>query len=259
MSDEPTRSEAAPLVLVHGNPENALIWGPVLELLDRDDVVVLSPPGFGAPLPTGFAPTVAGYRSWLIAQLERFDSPVDLVGHDWGGAHVAQVAMHRPDLVRSWVSDQLNLFAPDYVWHPFAQVWQRPGEGEASVAGIFGGSFDQRLGFVQQMGITNSMAERVAAGFDDTMGAAVLSLLRSAIQPAMADEGRALTRARQKPGLALVPTGDANATEAMHRWAADQAGAEVAVLPDVVHWWPEMDPEPAVRAMTTFWKSLPGR
>ena len=25
-----------PLVLVHGNPENAAIWGPVLEVLDRD-------------------------------------------------------------------------------------------------------------------------------------------------------------------------------------------------------------------------------
>ena len=245
MSSGPARGQAVPLVLVHGNPENALIWGPVLKLLDREDVVIVSPPGFGAPLPSGFASTVAGYRTWL------------LVGHDWGAAHVAQVAMHRPDLVLSWVSDQLNLFAPDYLWHPFAQVWQRPGDGEASVAEIFGGSFQQRLAFVHQMGITNYMAERVAAAFDETMGVAVLSLLRSAVQPEMADQAWALSHARQKPGLALVPTGDVNATEAMHRWAADQAGTKVAVLPDVVHWWPEMDPEPAVHAMTSFWSSLP--
>ena len=108
------------------------------------------------------------------------------------------------------------------------------------------------------MGITNSLAERVAAGFDDTMGVAVLSLLRSAVQPAMADAGSGLNQARQRPGLALVPTGDPNASEAMHRWAAEQAGADVAVLDDVVHWWPEMDPEPAVRAMTAFWRSVSG-
>jgi pimeloyl-ACP methyl ester carboxylesterase len=44
-----TAASRPPLVLVHGNPENAAIWGPVLEMLGRDDVFTLSPPGFGAP------------------------------------------------------------------------------------------------------------------------------------------------------------------------------------------------------------------
>ena len=39
----------APLVLVHGDPENAAVWGPLLGELQRDDVITLSPPGFGVP------------------------------------------------------------------------------------------------------------------------------------------------------------------------------------------------------------------
>ena len=39
------------VVLVHGNPETDAIWGPLVDALGRKDVVRLSPPGFGAPLP----------------------------------------------------------------------------------------------------------------------------------------------------------------------------------------------------------------
>ncbi|MGH3577685.1 MAG: alpha/beta hydrolase, partial [Mycobacterium sp.] len=31
------------VVLVHGNPETADIWGPLIDALGRDDVVCLSP------------------------------------------------------------------------------------------------------------------------------------------------------------------------------------------------------------------------
>ncbi len=96
-----------PLVLVHGNPETAAIWGPLIGQLDRADAVVLSPPGFGVPAPHGFDSSMTGYRDWLASQLELFRAPVDLMGHDWGGIHVAALAMSRPDLVRSWASDAL--------------------------------------------------------------------------------------------------------------------------------------------------------
>jgi len=248
-----------PVVLVHGNPENAAVWGPVLEALDRDDVYALSPPGFGVPLTTGFEATVSGYLGWLESQLEAFKRPVDLVGHDWGGAHVVQVAMNRPDLIRSWVSDTMQLYAPDYVWHPLAQVWQQEEAGEASVAELFGGTFEQRMAVVSGMGITGLVAERVAAGFDEGMGRAVLSLLRSVAQPVMAEAGRGLARARQRPGLALLATADPNGTLDMHRWAAQQAGADIAVLEGVVHWWPAQNPRPAVEAMTRFWAGLSDR
>jgi pimeloyl-ACP methyl ester carboxylesterase len=40
------------VVLVHGNPETDAIWGPLVDALGRDDVVRLSPPGFGPRCPT---------------------------------------------------------------------------------------------------------------------------------------------------------------------------------------------------------------
>lgn len=127
------------VVLVHGNPETEAIWGPLVDALRRDDVVRLSPPGFGAPLPDDFPATYLAYRDWLEDELERLDGPVDLVGHDWGGGHVVNAMMHRPELVRSWASDAVGLFDPDYVWHDLAQVWQTPGGrrgfGELNVRG----------------------------------------------------------------------------------------------------------------------------
>jgi pimeloyl-ACP methyl ester carboxylesterase len=252
-------AHGTPLVLVHGNPENAAVWGPLLAELGRVDAITLSPPGFGVPAPAGFAATVDGYRDWLAAALEQFDRPVDLVGHDWGGAHVAQIAMHRPDLVRSWASDALGLFAPDYVWHARAQVWQREGEGEASVARIYGGGLDERLAVVAGLGMTGPVAERVATGLDEGMGRAVLSLLRSAAQPRMARDGRGLAGARRRPGLArlaMQDTGAASGTLEQHRVAAEAAGAEVAELAGVGHWWPVEDPRPAAAALTDFWDRL---
>lgn len=167
--------------------------------------------------------------------------------------------MKRPDRIRSWTSGMLQLFAPDYVWHPLAQVWQQEGPGETSVAELFGGTLEQKMAVVTGMGMTGLAAERVAAGFGETMGRAVLSLLRSAVQPVMAGAGQGLTRARRRPGLALVATADPNGNPEMHRWAAHQAGADIAVLDGVGHWWPVQDPRPAVEAMTRFWAGLPGR
>jgi len=83
--------------------------------LGRDDVLRLSPPGFGAALPDDFPATFLGYRDWWEAELERIGPPIDLVGHDWGGGHVVNAVMHRPELVRSWVSDTVGLFDADYV------------------------------------------------------------------------------------------------------------------------------------------------
>jgi pimeloyl-ACP methyl ester carboxylesterase len=68
-----------PLVFVHGVPETAAIWGPLVRQIDRHDVVLLSPPGFGAPVPGGLEPTSDAYADWLVGELERLDRPIDLV------------------------------------------------------------------------------------------------------------------------------------------------------------------------------------
>jgi hypothetical protein len=87
-------------------------------------------------------------------------------------------------------------------------VWQQEGPGEASVQQMWGGDLEQRLAVASALGMTGRMAERVAAGMDPEMGRAVLKLLRSARQPAMAEAGRLLPRAAQRPGLALIAVDD---------------------------------------------------
>lgn len=249
-------SEHAPAVLVHGNPETDAVWNPLLAELGRDDIVCLSPPGFGAPIPPGFGATVGEYRDWLVGRLEAFDGPVDLVGHDWGGGPVVNVAMARPDLLRSWCSDAVGIFDPDYVWHDLAQMWQEPGAGEDWVDAQVATPLEDRAAAYAGLGMSPAVAERVATGFDDTMGSCILRLYRSAAQPAMADLGAHLESASARPGLAILATEDTTAgTEEQRRRAAARAGARVAVLDGLDHWWMTQDPERGAALLSEFWAS----
>lgn len=246
------------VVLVHGNPETSAVWDPLLAALGRDDVSCLSPPGFGAPVPEGWSATVEEYRDWLVAELETFGSPVDLVGHDWGGAHVVTVAMARPDLLRSWCTDVIGVFDPEYVWHDLAQVWQTPDAGEQAVAAWAGASVEERAAQLASLGIAGEVAERLAAGFDETMGRCILALYRSAAQPKMAQLGQDLGAAAQRPGLHLRATEDHFVgTEEMQRRQAARAGARIEVLDGSGHWWMVQDPARGAAALTRFWESLP--
>ena len=160
------------VVFVHGNPETSAIWGPLVAALGRDDVVLLSPPGFGAPLPKGFGATYLEYRDWLEAELAKIDGSIDLVGHDWGGGHVVNVVMHRPELVRSWASDVVGLFDPDYVWHDMAQVWQTPGAGEEMLQNMMGGGVEARTELMVSLGIPADIGAAIAEHQNDDMMAA---------------------------------------------------------------------------------------
>jgi len=245
------------VVLVHGNPETDAIWGPLVDALEREDVVRLSPPGFGAPLDDGFPATYLGYRDWLEEELQGFNEPVDLVGHDWGGGHVVNVVMHRPELVRSWASDAVGLFDPEYIWHDLAQVWQTPGEGEQLVNTMLGGTVGDRAEQLISLGIPRHIATSIAAAQGPQMGRAILSLYRSARQPAMAEAGRTLENAAARPGLSLLATEDPyiGSTELRGR-AAKRAGARTEVLEELGHWWMVQDPARGAAALTGFWDTL---
>lgn len=245
-----------PVVLVNGNPETAEIWDPLCAELDRTDVLRRSPPGFGAPVPDGFACTVAGYRDWLVAELEAIGEPVDLVGHDVGGSTVLSVAMARPDLLRTWVSDSLGVFDPDYVWHDLARQWQTPGVGERSVAELLGGTAAGRTARMVGRGIAEPVAARLAAAQGPEMGRAILAFYRSAVQPVLAEWGRDLPAAAARPGLAVIGgDDDLVGSEEMRRRAAVRAGARVLALPGLGHWWMVQDPGRVARALTGFWAS----
>jgi len=242
---------------VHGNPETGAIWDLLFEHLQRKDIVPLSPPGFGAPADAGFAATSDAYLEWLVDAVASLEAPVDLVGHDWGGVHVMRLAMTRPDLIRSWATDIAGCMDPDYVWHDMAQVWQTPDAGEQAVAAMLGAPLDQRVAQFESLGLPTSIARKVAAANDATMGRCILALYRSAAQPAMANWGADLGNAKVRPGLVIIPTEDSyTGGEALARRSAERAGAEVAVLKGLGHWWMCEDARRGAAVLDGFFASL---
>ena len=248
------------VVLVHGNPESDAIWDALRQQLGRDDVAALSPPGFGAPVPPGFAATSDAYAAWLADALDRLPQPIDLIGHDWGGGHVCRVVGQRPELVRSWATDIAGCFDPEYVWHERAQVWQTPGAGEAAIEQQLAVPRPQRAAFFQGLGMSAEAAERCAAAFSADMGRCILALYRSAAQPTMAEWGAALAASlRSRPGLVLIPTDDHyTGGEALARRTAERWGAQVARLDGLGHWWMCQDPRRGADVLRTFLDGLDG-
>jgi pimeloyl-ACP methyl ester carboxylesterase len=242
-----------PVVLVHGNPETDAIWDEMRTHLERKDVIALSPPGFGAPVPEGFGATSDDYLAWLVGELEKLDGPIDLIGHDWGGGHVMRLAISRPDLVRSWVTDIGGCFDPEYVWHDAAQVWQTPEAGEIAVAGMAAAPVEARAAQFESLGMSKSVAARVAAAVDATMGDCILKLYRSAAQPALKQIGAELPKAAAKPGLVVIATEDHyTGGEVLARRSAERAGAKVAMLPGLGHWWMCQDPKAGATVLNEF-------
>ncbi|MFE8017354.1 alpha/beta fold hydrolase [Streptomyces antibioticus] len=167
-----------PAILIHGVPDTHRVWDGVRRHLTRTDVEAWDLPGFGAPLPPGFACSKEEYVTWLIERLEEVGGPVDLVGHDWGCILTARVASLRPDLVRTWaggngpVSDQ-------YVWHPLAQIWQDPVEGDRYMDELEPMSLAQDL--VAGFDVPIESAEEMVSHIDGPMKDSILKLYRSAL------------------------------------------------------------------------------
>ena len=238
---------------MHGNPETTFVWSELVAELERrgvDDIVLLSPPGFGAPVPDGFGGTRLDYRDWLIGQIEAFDGPVDLVGHDWGAGHTYAVAAARPDLLRSWAADCAGLVHPDYVWHRAAQVWQTAGDGETSIAQLVALDAAQLEALV---GVPAQLATNMADHLDADMGRAILKLYRSAVQPAMRDLGDELAAADRRPSLLIHATADPYVAPDMVFAVADRIDAQILTLEGLAHWWMFENPGLVADGLVAFW------
>jgi pimeloyl-ACP methyl ester carboxylesterase len=138
-----------------------------------------------------------------------------------------------------------------------ARVWQTPGLGEEAIATMVGLPVAQRAEAFQAVGMKGPVAHQLAEATDETMGRCILALYRSAQQPMMARLGERLTKAARRPGLVIIPTEDTyTGGERRARWAAERAGAAVAVLPGLGHWWMLEDPQGGARALEQRWSSL---
>ncbi|MGL5809644.1 MAG: alpha/beta fold hydrolase [Nocardioides sp.] len=106
---EPTAGPPSVVVLLHGFPQRASCWEPVVPLLSEAGLRVL------APDQRGYSPGArpAGRAAYAMTQLvadaraliEHADAgSVHVVGHDWGALVGWALAAAHPDLVRSFTA-----------------------------------------------------------------------------------------------------------------------------------------------------------
>lgn len=248
-----------PKVFIHGNPETSAIWRALFDELKQqgvDDLLALSPPGFGSSVPADFVATQLGYRDWLIGELEGLGGDVDLIGHDWGAGHVYGVLAERPDLLRTWAADCAGLVHADYIWHEGALAWQTPEVGEQMVSAMFATPVAERAAGMASLGIPEDVAQALASAQDDEMGRCILTLYRSAAQPEMSKLGERLRNTARRPGLVLYASEDPYAgTPEMSAAVAADLGARSVTLEGLGHWWMFGGSKPAADALVAHWQS----
>ena len=209
-----------------------------------------------APRPEGFGATKEEYVAWLVGELERLQGPdpIDLVGHDWGGGFVVRLVSTRADLVRSWVSDAAGIGNADFEWHEFAKIWQTPGEGEDFFAQQLGVAVEERASVFEISGVPHAEAVSIAGPIDQTMVDCILALYRSAVD--VGKEWSPEFHDIPATGLVLFPSDDPFLSVDGARAAGDRAGAGVAELAGLGHWWMLQDPAKGASVLQKFWSSL---
>lgn len=230
----------------------------MVELARRgvDDVVLLSPPGFGVAAREGWTSSRENYRDWLATELRRIGGEIHLVGHDWGAGHAYGVVADEPQLVVSWAADCGGLLHPKYEWHDMARAWQTPDVGEQVITAMTTASTNDKSAMLQSIGMTPDIAADVAPWMNDDMARCILGLYRSAAQPVMARLGASLGARRYSRGLVIVPVDDHYpGTPEMAEEVAMSCGASSVRLSSVGHWWMIQDPASAADALIAHWGS----
>jgi pimeloyl-ACP methyl ester carboxylesterase len=134
-----SHGEGPPILFVHGNPDSADLWIPLIERLPGFRCVAPDLPGFGrSELPQNFKfslPELAGFIEAAV-QKAKILEPLHLVVHDFGGPFGLAWAVSHPQKVKS-ICVMNTTFFPDYRWHRWARVWRTPVLGEMSMAVIY--------------------------------------------------------------------------------------------------------------------------
>lgn len=126
------QGEGPPLLLLHGFPDHAAAWRPLLERLQASSLRALAPDlrGYRA---TSAPTAVEDYRMQrlvgdLVALLDAWGLPqAHVCGHDWGGVLAFELARRFPQRVASLVA--LNAPPPAVLQQ---MIWHHPGQRAAS-------------------------------------------------------------------------------------------------------------------------------
>ena len=126
------QGQGPPLLLLHGFPDHAAAWRPLLERLQGSSLRALAPDlrGYRA---TSAPTAVEDYRierlvDDLVALLDAWGLPqAHVCGHDWGGVLAFELARRFPQRVASLVA--LNAPPPAVLQQ---MIWHHPGQRAAS-------------------------------------------------------------------------------------------------------------------------------
>ena len=238
-------------VFVHGVPDTHRVWNDVIKHLKRTDVVALSLPGFGTPVPDGFTATKEAYVGWLIGQLETFAAPVDIVGHDWGALLTLRAVSLRGDLIRNWAAGGAPLDST-YTWHDAAQAWQTPEVGEQVMQMM---TPEAIAGGLAQAGLTHVQADEVGRHVDPLMKDCILKLYRSAVTVGAEWEGD--LAAIKAPGLVIFGADDPYVPARFAARLGEKTRArEVLVFENCGHWWESQRPAEVAAALEAHWAAV---
>jgi pimeloyl-ACP methyl ester carboxylesterase len=239
------------VVFIHGVPETAAIWDDVRASMTTPSIAV-ELPGFGTPLPEGFAPDKDSYVAFVLDFLESVSGPIDLVGHDWGSLLTARIATHHGSRIRSWAADIGSLWHPEYVWHDFAQLWQSPAGEKWMADTVLDAISTPPTGFFESLsalGVPVAHVPVIAETFDDDMANSILGLYRSACPNIAADWNPAAGRDLQTRGTILQASKDPFDNCARADEVARALGVDVTVLGDFGHFWMLENPRSAASAI----------
>lgn len=239
-----------PAFLVHGNPDSSRLWRRLIDELGsyEGEIVAADLPGFANPAPDGFPATKEAYVEWIVAQLEALGGRVDLVGHDWGSLLVQRVASIRPDLLASVACGGAAVDV-DYPWHPLAQVWQTPGEGEKYMAEELTPEFG--IEHLVENGVPREDAEQniwlTEHGKDS-----ILKIYRSAVE--IGAEWQPDLERLEVPAMVIWGRTDPYVPLEFGAALAQRMKGELVVL-ECGHWWPFERPAESAEALARHWSA----
>jgi pimeloyl-ACP methyl ester carboxylesterase len=119
-----------PIICLHGNPDSADAWTPLLDATDRlGRVIAPDLPCFGRSArvgPPAFDASLDAYIDWFEAFLDALAiNRYRLVVHDWGSLALVAAA-RRPEQVTGIVAINTVPLSAAYRWHWIARLLWRP-------------------------------------------------------------------------------------------------------------------------------------
>jgi pimeloyl-ACP methyl ester carboxylesterase len=193
----------APVLLLHGNPDSAGEWGPVMRALgDRRHCLAPDLPGFGRceEPPASFDFSREAHARFIDAVVNGVREKVTVVVHDIGGiVGLPWVAQNLPRVAGVVVTN--TVVFEDFEWFPIARMWGSPtarGRLRANAGmlaiGLANGALFRRIFSKQCPELSQVDLDRMTAEFARSGVAkrSTLRLFREVLRPGFFDGYRGM-------------------------------------------------------------------